>query len=243
MALGMLRVRTILFGICMAVLLAESHAGPPPLKILSPKVNHWLRIGADSWPEDNPEGHGIFPVAIWIEASPDLVHWSDIALLHGTNVDFTDPASSNLAHRFYRYRTNELTEGFSDWKNQMAVPTDTFSSPRDVISWVKFAIATNDPTRVYFADNYYYSLHYDFVTNRVPGFVGLSRAQVDQVSLFHSNRQIFLGTVIQPYVYVNGIGYNPAPDYGIQLVGQDAIPPSEVLGIMNVVRAAIRADA
>src|SRR5262245_21988013 len=180
------------------------------LRLTSPGVNGWFRLASDGYDDPGSAITNIYNV----EASVDLSNWVEIATLHpiprsvqmiemntgasveiatlqGTNVLYTDPASGSLDHRFYRLRA--VPPEALDWKNQIAMPADDFSSPVQFLSWIKFVISTNEPTRVYFADSRTYDLHYDFVTNRIPGFANLSRAEVDLRSQYQTNRQLYLG--------------------------------------------------
>ena len=179
------------------------------LRPVTPDANGWFRIASDGYHETDTGTNLIYNV----EASRDLSNWVEIARLHrippsfldplsgtrlpiGTNVVYTDPASHSLGHRFYRLRA--LSPDTVDWKNQIVTPTDTFSSPVQNVSWVKFVISANEPARVYFADSSAYDLHYHFVTNRIPGFSNLSREEVDRRSQYNTNRQLYVGTVLQP---------------------------------------------
>ncbi len=223
------------------------------LRPASPGVNGWFRLASDGYDDPGSEITNIYN----LEASVDLSNWVEIATLHriprsvqmiemhsgasveiatlqGTNVLYTDPASGSLDRRFYRLWA--VTPETLDWKNQIAMPADDFSSPVQFLSWVKFVISTNEPTRVYFAKSSDYDLHYDFVTNRIPGFANLSRAEVDLRSQYQTNRQLYLGTIIQPW---NQFPVWPALEYSIQLVGRDPIPPEKVRELFDIVRSAV----
>jgi hypothetical protein len=203
------------------------------VRAVSPGLNGWFRLAAEGTPGEETDPYLVFD----IKGSPDFSHWIELAAVHGTNALYTDPASKSVSQRFYRVSAEP--HNAQDWKNQIKMPDDPFRSPVQFISWIKFAIATNEPTRVYFADSARYELHYDFVTNRVPGFANLTRAEVDGLSLYNSNRQVYLGTVIQPWIATPPTGFVPALEYGIQFVGRDPIPREKVREMFDIVRAAI----
>jgi hypothetical protein len=216
------------------------------LRVAPPDVNGWFRVASDGYHETD-DGTNLF---YYVEASADLSNWVEIARLHrsppdavqywngtrlpvGTNVSYIDPGSESAGRRFYRLRA--LPPNTVDWRNQMVTPYDKFSSPVETVSWVKFVIATNEPTRVYFADSSTYDLHYHFVTNRIAGFSNLSREEVDRRSQYSTNRQLYFGTVLQPWTSLPW----PLPEYGIQLVGRDPIPPEKVRELFDIVRSAV----
>jgi hypothetical protein len=238
------RVATFLF---LSFLPASAQSTDLNLRVGPPGVNGWFRLALDPVSETNQ--------MYKVEISRDLSNWLEIATLHrmpewvqminpegsigiatphATNVVYTDPGSGSSHQRFYRLRA--ITPEILDWKNQIATPADIFSSPFESISWVKFVIATNEPTRVYFADSKTHDLHYDFVTNRVPGFANLSKAEIDLRSQYHTNRQLYFGTIIQPW---NQFPVWPASEYSIQFVGRDPIPPEKVRELFDIVRSAV----
>jgi hypothetical protein len=215
------------------------------LRPLPSDINGWFRLASEGYHETD-NGANLF---YHVEASANLSNWVEIARLHrfppdavqfwngtrlpaGTNVSYTDPGSASAYRRFYRLRA--VSSGTSDWKNQAATVYDKFAASMENFSWIKFALATNEPTRVYFADSSAYPLHYDFVTSRLPGFANLSRAEVDLRSLYHTNRQIYLGTLLQSSDPVWRVR-----EYGIQLVGRDPIPAEQVRDLIKLVESAV----
>ncbi|HXI52205.1 MAG TPA: PEP/pyruvate-binding domain-containing protein [Candidatus Saccharimonadales bacterium] len=216
------------------------------LRPIAPDDNGWFRLASNGYYETDNGTNLLYNV----EASDDLSNWAQIARLHRfplgagdyfsgsrdtpifTNLVFTDPGSSSAPYQFYRLRAEP--PDVLDWKNQMATVQDPFSLAMEGLSWVKFAISTNEPTRVYFANSSVYELHYHFVTNRIPGFSNLSQEEVDRRSQFNTNRQLYLGTVLQPWNATV-----PMPEYGIQFVGRDPIPPGKVLELLRLVRSAV----
>jgi hypothetical protein len=227
---------------CLACVLIGSAQTIPPsvLKPLSPRLNNWFRLASE--PRE-PDPDNLEPDLVHtIEASADLSNWSDVFVVHGSPFEVTDPSSASANWKFYRSRATVFDYLSHDWKNQVRAPVDAFSSSINTISWIKFAITTNEPTRVYFANSALYSLHYDFVTNRVPGFAGLTHAELDRVSLFNSNRQVYLGTIIQPWNTVADLPRYAPPEYGIQFVGRDPIAPEKIRELFDIVRVAVRAE-
>lgn len=197
-------------------------------------------IGTNGWFEMNigPVSSQVYSV----EASSTLSNWAALATLIGTELytnkvlPFVDPSSSREAARFYRVRTSAISSA-NDWKNQVYYPQDPFLSPRtrwDVpdIQWIKFAIVTNEPHRVYFQNSEKYVFHYDFARARLPQFAAMTRAEFDEVSLRTNAQKVVLGTVL----------YAPEADMreaAIQFVGLDPFPREQVAEWFEVVKVAI----
>jgi hypothetical protein len=173
---------------------------------------------------------------VTLQISSDLSRWRDLALLDfrqpkpdsydewwATNSTFAydDLEAPSQFLGFYRFHTTpfHLT---NDWKNQVLLASDAFSqtgvnTDQDAVRWIKFAILRDDPFRVYYQDGRVYLLHYQFATNRLARFAGLSAEAFDRVSLHLTNQQVLLGTVLFP----------PRPEireYGIQFTGRDPYP-------------------
>lgn len=187
-------------------------------RLASIQTNGWLRISGESTQ----------PVQT-LEASSNLVHWRVIAMLHGESFEFADPVSVNLPNRFYRFSSSALTET-NDWKNQIDGVWDRFAGFR---SWVKFAIVTDDPTRVYYADGSDYLLHYDFVTTRLAPFVGLDPAEFEALALRNDGREVVLGAVIFPPPL-------SIPEYGIQFISRDPLSRELVRDLFELVHSTVR---
>ena len=122
----------------------------------------------------------------------------------------------------------------NDWKNQIVYPTDAFQSTNAAqsVTWVKFSILLDDPTRVYYQDSRKYLFHYDFATTRLPPFLGMSYAEFDAVSLHRTNQQVVLGTVLYPPATTYA-------EYGVQFIGLDAYTPEEIGRWFELVKATI----
>ncbi|HZJ16060.1 MAG TPA: hypothetical protein VFD27_13490, partial [Chthoniobacteraceae bacterium] len=101
--------------------------------------------------------------------------------------------------------------------------------------FVKFAIVLSDPGTVYFQDSNLYPFHFDFATQRLQPFLGMSRAQFGAVSLRRAGQQVVLGAVIFP-------PFGSAREFGIQFVGLDPYPKEDVKAWFDAVKAAVMAD-
>lgn len=208
----------------------------PALTALLPQTNGWMQV----------QGGAATNRVFVLETSTNLAHWSTLALLDprlrnpktgelvATNQSFAfmDTAAPELTARFYRFYTSALRDT-NDWKNQVFFPHDAFASQADhepAIRWLKFSILCQEPHRVHYQDSDKYVLHYDFASARLDAFRGISRAEFDRVSLFTTNQQVLLGTVL----------FAPeAAEYGIQLAGQDPFPPQLVRRVFEQVRTTI----
>ncbi|MHC1769714.1 MAG: PEP/pyruvate-binding domain-containing protein [Verrucomicrobiia bacterium] len=171
-----------------------------------------------------------------MEASTNLVDWTAIGTAHGGLDAYPDPASDLLENRFYRVSMTPMTKT-DDWKNQVRLPEDPFLSGYGEaigpdFQWIKFAIPFAEPFRVYYQDSKKYDFHYDFATNRLAPFRGLTPVQFDQVALRTNGQQVLLGTLLLP----------PEPnavEYGIQFVGQDPFPSSMISDYFELVKATV----
>ena len=172
-----------------------------------------------------------------IERSRNLADWADWRrLIPPAGVfQIADSSSQDDPAWFYRFRTTALTAA-DDWKNQIQVPSDVFSTTSDQsqVRWIKFLILTDDPTRVYFQDGNQRVLHYDFAKARLPRFAGLSRAAFDAISLRTNQQQVVLGAILFPP--------DPkVPEWGIQFAGLDAYPAEWVSRYFRAVCHAVDA--
>ena len=169
-----------------------------------------------------------------LQISSNLVEWSETALLNEAPFSYTDPRWNQSAPRYYR-SLSELRSSEHDWANQIRFGSDAFwrrpgCDSRDSVQWAKFLIKLDEPHRVYFQDNHSYPLHYDFATARIPGFIGLSSAAFNALSLRREGQQVVLGTLLAP------IG---GSEMGIQFTGMDPYTPEQVLGWIDLVRECV----
>ncbi|MFP6875625.1 MAG: PEP/pyruvate-binding domain-containing protein [Roseibacillus sp.] len=111
------------------------------------------------------------------------------------------------------------------WKNEVILPGDDFlSAPlagtgvfaeNVEVRWVKFAMIIDGLPRVYFQKSADYTFHFNFATERLSPFLGMSLEDFNGVSLTHTGQEVVLGAVLW------------APErneFGIQFVGQDEYP-------------------
>ncbi|WP_438027414.1 PEP/pyruvate-binding domain-containing protein [Sorangium sp. So ce233] len=122
-----------------------------------------------------------------------------------------------------------------DWKNQLDFPFDPFAaySTYDGPSWVKFTVLMHDPTKVYYQDSNKFPFHGEFATARLDPFFGMPLDEYDQVSLHAEGQKAILGAVlISPFA-------STEPEYGIQLVRQDAYDPEMARVVLELVRDSI----
>jgi hypothetical protein len=159
-----------------------------------------------------------------LEVSTDLVHWTELARLHGPFAGFPDLTAAGAGVRFYRTRLSARTAA-DDWKNHAVFPADPLLSPEPAWDhfeprWLKFTLVLAEPGRVHFQDSTKYLFHYDFAVARLAPFQGLSRAAFDAVALRRSNQQAVLGAVL--------FAPGELREIGIQLVGLDPYPPEQV---------------
>ncbi len=186
-----------------------------------------LRLGSDSVPG----------TVLRLEASDNLVDWTEAARLHDAVRAFPAPGLTGRQARYYRLASSPRGP-VDDWKNQILFPDEPFraEAPFDSPRWVKFAIVLDDPERVYFQDSGKHPFHYEFATQRLAPFLGMSRQAFDAISLRRAGQQVVLGTVLFP----------PLPnfaEFGIQFVGLDPYTADEVTGWFETVKAAVHAEA
>ncbi|WP_437929090.1 PEP/pyruvate-binding domain-containing protein [Sorangium sp. So ce291] len=124
-----------------------------------------------------------------------------------------------------------------DWKNELTFPFDPFLaySTYDGPMWVKFTVLMHDPTKVYYQDSNKFPFHGEFATARLDPFFGMSQDEFDRVSLHEEGQEAILGAVlVSPNAYVE-------PEYGIQLVRQDAYDPEVARVVLQLVKDSIDA--
>ena len=208
----------------LLLLSATAQVTPPRMEILRPdSSNGWVRL--------NSTFHS--NAVLTLHASTNFGAWANIGTLHNALFAYPDAASTAWGQRFYRLAAADRVST-NDWKNQIVYPTDPFQSTNGAqsITWVKFAILLNDPTRVYYQDSRKYLFHYDFATRRLPPFLGMDYATFDSVSLYRANQQVVLGTVLYPPATTYA-------EYGVQFIGLDAYTPDEIARWFRLVTATI----
>lgn len=128
------------------------------------------------------------------------------------------------------------------WKTEVELPGDPFlyqptSFTPDQVLWVKFLVLLRDPERVYFQDSNTYPLHYDFATERIPMFEGLSRREFDEVTLRSEGQEAVLGAVLVPS------DASRHAEYAIQLVIEDPVHPELIRRIVDAVSEHVQVSA
>lgn len=129
----------------------------------------------------------------------------------------------------------------SSWKNSIAFPTESFRhTPQEGdIGWVKFAILTCDPNTVYFQNSNTYLFHYDFATDALDPFVGLSLEQFNALSLHAGGQQVVLGTVLYPPATGFSGSFPRFDEIGIQFIRTDAYSAQEIISYFNLVKDSV----
>jgi hypothetical protein len=125
------------------------------------------------------------------------------------------------------------------WKSELTLPDEPFLSvpenfTPDAIRWVKFTVLLSEPETVYFQDSTAYSFHYEFATEHLPEFAGMTRQEFDAVTLSTEGQRAILGAVLVPG---DSLRY---PEYAVQLVVNDAMHPELARRIIESVRSSVR---
>ena len=226
------------FGLAVGFgLFAVSSLAQPRLDLPVRQANGW-------W---NVRGQGEPDRVLTLQTSTNLLDWGPIAVLFdkragvvSNSFEFLDASAPNFRRRFYRCLTTVPGET-NDWKNQVRFPDDLFVrkpgwQEATDLRWVKFAILLNDPYRVFYQDSTKYLLHYDFAVARLEPFQGLSRTAFDEVSLYRTNQQVVLGSLLFPPAAVVS---NNIAEYGIQLTGRDPYPREFVCQLLELLRSTV----
>jgi hypothetical protein len=128
------------------------------------------------------------------------------------------------------------------WKSAVEIPTDGYFASRlgdslAGMAWVKFIVLAGDPEQIYFQDSASYPFHYEFASQRIPMFRGMTRLAFDAVSLRNDGRLAVLGALVMP------ADRNAFPEYGVQIVSNDDVHPALVERVMQTVAAHVSAPA
>ncbi len=168
-----------------------------------------------------------------------------------------DPCGLEIATTYF-WRIDEVNEAnsciwkgdvwnFTTWfvfKHNINFPNDPFfvlDSPPGGPGWVKFTIKLDDPCTVYYQNSDLYMFHYDFATNWLEPFIGMSVPEYYDVTLYEPNQQAVLGAVLIPPLE----GEPPAPtfdEYGIQFIRYDPYTKEEIADMFAVVKDSVIAD-
>jgi len=131
-------------------------------------------------------------------------------------------------------------------KNEIIFPDEPFEHRfgvgADGMGWIKFTIP-KEPTElgpVTYQDSRTYRLHYEFVSEHLDPFIGISPEEFDRISLYAEGQKLILGTVVTPpkgYPVTNAI-----QELGIQFVRHDPYSREEIAHLFELVKATIVAD-
>ena len=179
-------------------------------------------------------GSGAKGTVLQLEASPSpSAGWQEIGRFHEVLQPWPDGSAGDAARRFYRLLETPRT-ALDDWKNQLAAADDEFRSANsfEQVRWVKFALVPAEPWRVYFQDCRKFPFHYDFATQRLAPFVGMSREAFDQATLHTQGQQLVLGAVLFP-------PRSNLNEFAVQFVGLDEYSPAQIAAWMGQVRNAV----
>lgn len=227
-----MRMFSVLRGLAMGLLLGRlgvAAVGAVDLTVQPPDAQGWVQLRSAG---QSNQVHTL-------QASTNLLTWSEAAILHDAPVGFTDVMVAERGTRYFRLVSRPRT-GADDGKNWVNLPGDSFANePEPVFSfedgkirWIKWALLRDDESRVWFQNSAKYPFHYDYARLRLPAFNGLTRDQFDQQTLFRANQKAVLGAVlIAPGEF--------GPEFGIQVVGQDAFPREDIERWFHRVRAGL----
>lgn len=185
-----------------------------------------------------------------IEGSYNLRDWSPFfAKRDEPRWSRTEPAGdgSGVFYRLIESIPSSITP-HGTWKTSIELPGDAFLSepiggtsgdpdpftPPTEVRFVKFAILLDHLPRVHFQDSSAYAFHYQFATERLDPFAGMSVEEFNAISLNREGQRLVLGAVL----FAPG-----ANEYGIQFVGEDAYPREMIRLLYQAVEEAITTPA
>ena len=126
------------------------------------------------------------------------------------------------------------------WKHTIDFPLDPFRVREYSTAkpdWVKFTIMLCDPTVVYFQDSNEYPFHYDFATEQLDPYLGISHADCDDITLYEAGQELVLGTVFIPTVSI-GLP-SDVLEFGVQFIRHDPYPPEQIVDLFNAVVSSV----
>ena len=206
--------------------LAARAAADPVIGVLPPAAGGAVRV----------QGDGATGSLLRLEAAASPAGaWQEIGRFHDELFPWPDGSAGGAGRRFYRL-VESVRSGVDDWKNQLLSRDDAFLSQNnlDQVRWVKFALRPDEPWRVYFQDSVKHPFHYDFASQRLAPFIGMTRTAFDAVTLRTSGQQLVLGAVLQPPRATTN-------EYAVQFVGLDPYPAAKVAEWFRSVRDAVHA--
>lgn len=178
-----------------------------------------------------------------LELSIGLEEWWPVFAQRGLREWMTlRPEAQEQREAFFRLTEVEppVIAPHSSLKSTISLPGDDFfSEPLQgtggffgvEIRWVKFALILDALPTVYYQKSASYPFHFNFATERLSPFRGMSLAQFNEVSLEREGQQVVLGAVL----------WAPGKkEYGIQFVGQDAYPREMLRFLYETVEGSMR---
>ncbi len=119
------------------------------------------------------------------------------------------------------------------WKARLDLADEPFLSENlgesfETVRWCKFAVLLDDATEVYFQDSRRYLFHYDFATERLAPFAGMTTAEFDAATLPVRGRRALLGAVlVAPF----------RKEFAVQVVGDEPFPRESLRFLYHTVEA------
>jgi hypothetical protein len=133
-----------------------------------------------------------------------------------------------------------LVSDSPDWRTTIEPSGDLFlarsaGDSLEQLTWVKFIVLAEDPTRIFYQNSRTYPFHFDFATRHIPPFIGMNHGDFDRVTLHSEGRQALLGTFLRPLA--------DASEYGVQFASLDNLPADLVVSVLARVAASVDAPA
>jgi len=175
-------------------------------------------------------------------ASSLLLAISSLGLLAGCGDPTSNPVGAGGGNQGFEWPVDTYPISITpheSWKNEISFPDEPFlsepsgSSLDGGVRWVKFTVLMHDPSKVYFQDSFQYKFHAPFGVERLDPFIGLSLDEYNDISLHAQGQKAILGAVLFPPDPVR------FPEYGIQLVRQDAYEPEMARIVLDLVKKGV----
>lgn len=180
-----------------------------------------------------------------IEDISPLLELSHLTVL---NVDENPIGIDTCNHQILHIIANnpEVKVVYCHQTNRIDFLNDRFaasSSSTDSVNirWAKFIIHL-DPNKkniVHFQDSTQYALHYEFATQHLEPFIGMSMAQFNEVTLKKSKQVAVLGSIFFP-PSITRSSYAPQfNEVGVEFVRGEPYTHEEIRDLFNIVKSSI----
>lgn len=174
--------------------------------------------------------------SIVVEASEDLQRWREFGVFEAQVMGYEHRVEENCP-RFYRATATVLDrwsviQYINEVRGYKTGLKHTGISSFEP-SYLKFVIDLREPAKVYFHINY---LHYSFVSEQLPGFVGISQPDFERAALVRDGQKLLLGSVFFP------AGLAAQTEVGIQFVGNEPYPAEFILEFFERVKKRVVTD-